>query len=172
MTIDNIRDFLTRYYEGQVTPAETEALKDFFRNTTGIPEDLATDAAIFRAIAQCGDTECDVPVVLKKRIMDATVASGRDRFNWRAIGGIAASVAVIVGLGFALTRPSGTSGNQVLTTGTAYTHEVVDSAEAVAVTGKMMAMLDRSLAKANRSAMYVDKAIAVVNNPLTVRFNN
>lgn len=172
MTIDNIRNLLSRYYEGHVTPAETEALKEFFRNTDDIPEDLATDAAIFRAIDDSVYTECDVPVDLKERIMAATVCRRKRFSNWRAIAGIAASVTVLVALAFAFIHPSQPSDNRLLATETAYTHEVVDSAEAVAVTGKMMAMLDRSLAKADRSTKYVDKAIAVVNNPLTVRFNN
>lgn len=173
MTIDNIRDLLARFYEGLTTPAETGALKDFFRNTHDIPDDLKADAAVFRTIDAREETEIAVPEDLKAKIIASTVGSRRRTFSWRPAVGIAASLAVIIALSIALIRPSQTSENQYLaarTTG--YTHEVVDSAEVVAVTNRMLTMLDRSLSKADRGARYAGKAIAVISNPMTVRFKD
>lgn len=173
MTIEIIRNLLTRYYGGLTTPAETGALKDFFRNTDGIPDDLKADAAVFRAIDAREETEIAVPEDLKAEIIASTVGSRSRTFSWRAAVGIAASLAVLIALSLALIRPSQPSDNQYLAAETGgYTHEVADSAEVVAVTEKMLAMLDRSLSKADRGAKYADKAIAVISNPLTVRFRD
>lgn len=173
MTIDKIRNLLARFYEGLTTPAETEALKDFFRNTHDIPDDLKADAAVFRTIDAREETEIAVPEDLKAKIIASTVGSCRRTFSWRAAVGIAASLAVIIALSIALIRPSQTSENQYLAARTtSYTHEVVDSAEVVAVTNRMLAMLDHSLSKADRGAKYAGKAIAVISNPMTVRFKD
>ena len=156
MTIDRIRQLLVRYYEGQTTPAETKVLKEFFRVAKDIPEDLTADAAVFRAMSACDATDCVVPEVLK--------------------AGIAASLAVLVSVATALI--SGGSDlrhpaeDMTIDETTAYTHEVVDSAEVVEITAQMLDMLGRSFDKADHGVRYADAAIAVIRDPLNTRFDD
>lgn len=176
MTIDRIRQLLVRYYEGQTTPAETKVLKEFFRAAKDIPEDLTADAAVFRAMSACDETDCVVPEDLKARIVAATVGSRKRFFNWKAAAGIAASLAVLVSVATALI--SGGSDlrhpaeDMTIDETTAYTHEVVDSAEVVEITAQMLDMLGRSFDKADHGVRYADAAIAVIRDPLNTRFDD
>lgn len=105
MTIDNVRSLLARYYEGDATAEEVAALGEFFSHSEAVPDDLAVDAAIFRALAEAHEAEIAVPEGLRERIVAATVGSRsrRSRFLWlKPALAVAASLAVAITAGVGL----------------------------------------------------------------------
>lgn len=105
MTIDNVRSLLARYYEGDATAEEVAALGEFFSHSEAVPDDLAVDAAIFRALAEAHEAEIAVPEGLRERIVVATVGSRsrRSRFLWlKPALAVAASLAVAITAGVGL----------------------------------------------------------------------
>lgn len=105
MTIDNVRSLLARYYEGDTTAEEVAALGEFFSHSEAVPDDLAVDAAIFRALAEAYEAEIAVPEGLRERIVAATVGSRsrRSRFLWlKPALAVAASLAVAITAGVGL----------------------------------------------------------------------
>lgn len=178
MINDRIRQLLARYYDGVSTPEETKELKDFFCQAKNVPEDLGADAAIFKAMAQIEAKECKVPENLKERIIASTTGRRRPSFSWRSAISVAASLAVLIALGVALTMGNrdAESADLFLATNTYETaenyREVVDSAEVVAITSQLFAMLEHSLDKADNGARYAESAIEVISDPLNKRFKN
>ena len=105
MTIDNVCSLLARYYEGEATAEEVAALGEFFSHSEAVPDDLAVDAAIFRALAEAHEAEIAVPEGLRERIVAATVGSRsrRSRFLWlKPALAVAASLAVAITAGVGL----------------------------------------------------------------------
>ncbi len=168
MTIDNIRQMLDRYYDGIATPAETAMLKDFFRTAEDVPADMATDAAVFRAMAAVDDAEVTVPDNLKARIVAATIAARPRTFRWRTLVAVAASIALLLSLALSLLnfRPSVSYDSDVR-----YTREVTDPEEAAEEMMRVFAMLDRSFGDAQTGIGRADEALALINDPLNGRFN-
>ena len=101
MNIDMIRHLLSAYYDGTATGADLNALKRYFVEAHDIPEDLRIDATIFRAMAAAD--HADVPADLEQKIIDSTIGSQRRRrfLNWRVAVSAAASLALLISLGFA-----------------------------------------------------------------------
>lgn len=105
MTIDNVCSLLARYYEGDATAEEVASLGEFFSHSEAVPDDLAVDAAIFRALAEAHEAEIAVPEGLRERIVAATVGSRsrRSRFLWlKPALAVAASLAVAITAGVGL----------------------------------------------------------------------
>lgn len=96
MTIDTIRQLLVKYYEGDATIAETAVLKSFFNEAKELPEDLTTDAAIFRAMTSHENTDYIVPKDLREKIVSKTIRRSRRVFHIKSKIGAAASLAILI----------------------------------------------------------------------------
>lgn len=96
MTIDTIRQLLVKYYEGDATIAETAVLKSFFNEAKELPEDLTTDAAIFRAMTSHENTDYIVPKDLREKIVSKTIRRSRRVFHIKSKIGAVASLAVLI----------------------------------------------------------------------------
>ncbi len=109
MKVEEIERLLTEFYEGDTTESQEEALRDYFR-TTEVPEHLLKDKEIFLSLYQTADRAVEVPAGLgdKLSLLIDEKAEEEQRFfrpnkakrNWRWIGGIAATVLLLIGIGY------------------------------------------------------------------------
>lgn len=109
MKVEEIEKLLTEFYEGNTTESQEEALRDYFR-TTEVPEHLQKDKEIFLSLYQDADRDVEVPAGLgdKLSLLIDEKAEEEQRFfspnkskrNWRWIGSVAATILVIIGIGY------------------------------------------------------------------------
>ena len=95
MKVEEIERLLAKFYEGTTTESQEEALRDYFR-TTEVPEHLLKE----------------IPAYLedKLNLLIDEMAEKEQRFfrpnssknNWRWIGSIAATILLLVGLGYGI----------------------------------------------------------------------
>lgn len=130
MTNDLIRKYLDAFYDGTSTPAQEEALRNYFLSTTDVDDAFRADAAMFCAMAQ----EISVPDNLKDRILDATVRRRRVH-HWPIASSIAAAAAIAL---IIITAPPEQTSNY---------REVTDPAEAQAITMEIASTLQKSVNK-------------------------
>ncbi|MDO4163229.1 MAG: hypothetical protein Q4D56_02410 [Bacteroides sp.] len=111
MKVEEIEKLLVKFYEGTAIESEEKWLEDAFR-TGEVPEHLQADRRIVLAL-RGSDTEAeDVPVGLADRLnrMIDAKAEEEQRFfrrnrakrNWRWIGGIAATVLLLIGMAYGI----------------------------------------------------------------------
>ncbi len=113
MKVEEIERLLAEFYEGNTTESQEEALRDYFR-TTEVPEHLLKDKEIFLSLYQAADRDVEVPAGLgdKLSLLIDEKAEEEQRFfrpnnakrNWRWIGGIAATVLLLIGIGYGVDR--------------------------------------------------------------------
>ena len=112
----DIRNLLERFYSGETTEAEERELRELLEQTT--VEEFETDRLILRGLEQSVKVPDDLEERLSSAIDDWDAAervAERRRWllrpvMWRRVAGIAASVALLVGLG--VTVSHGTHVNQ------------------------------------------------------------
>lgn len=114
--ISEIRNLLRKYYDGSTTEAEEMRLREYFTSSVDIPEDLEADRMLFSHVASTADPE--LPIGLDERLQAkideweaaekrATATRKRIRLpRPSVITGIAASMLLLLSLGFYLMRPA------------------------------------------------------------------
>ena len=112
MTVEEIERLLAEFYEGNTNEQEEELLKEAFR-TEEVPEHLQKDKKLFLSFFP-GKVVDNVPAGLEDKLsrMIDEKAEEEQRFfhrnkakrNWRWIGGIAATILVLVGVGYGITN--------------------------------------------------------------------
>lgn len=102
---NDIREILNRWYDGQTTPAEARRLTEFFASDRTLPEDLAIERELFRAMTEAGEEYAEMPNEASERInaaleaeMTGTRRPQRNGFGWRrrAVTACAAAACVAV----------------------------------------------------------------------------
>lgn len=111
MKVEEIERLLAAFYEGNTNEQEEELLKEAFR-TEEVPPHLQKDKKFFLSFF-CQEMVVDVPAGLEdklSRMIDEKVEEEqrffhRNRFkrNWRWIGGIAATILLLLGIGYGVT---------------------------------------------------------------------
>ncbi|MEL5895373.1 hypothetical protein AAE250_17975 [Bacteroides sp. GD17] len=111
MKVEEIERLLAAFYEGNTNEQEEELLKEAFR-TEEVPQHLQKDRKIFLSFF-CQEMVVDVLAGLEDRLsrMIDEQAEEEQRFfhrnkskrNWRWIGGIAATVLLLLGIGYGVT---------------------------------------------------------------------
>ena len=106
---EELERLLAEFYEGNTTESQEEALRDYFR-TTEVPEHLQKDKEIFLSLNQGADRDVEVPAGLGdklSRLIDEKAEEeqrffrpNKSRRNWRWIGSVAATILVIIGIGY------------------------------------------------------------------------
>ncbi|WP_291529578.1 hypothetical protein [Bacteroides sp. UBA939] len=109
MKVEEIERLLAEFYEGNTTESQEEILKDYFR-TAEVPGNLHKDKEIFLSLYQDANQEVEVPAGLvdKLSLLIDKKAEEEQRFfirnkskrNWRWIGSIAATVLLLIGIGY------------------------------------------------------------------------
>lgn len=109
MKVDEIERLLAEFYEGTTTESQEEALRDYFK-ATEVPEHLLKDKEIFFSLYSDADRDVEVPAGLEdklSRLIDEKAEEeqrffrpNKSRRNWRWIGGIAATLLLILSLGY------------------------------------------------------------------------
>lgn len=112
MKVEEIERLLAAFYEGNTNEQEEELLKEAFR-TEDVPECLQKDKKLFLSFFSREVVE-DVPAGLEDKLsrMIDEKAEEEQRFfrrnksqrNWRWIGGIAATILLLIGIGFGITN--------------------------------------------------------------------
>lgn len=109
MKVEEVERLLTAFYEGTATECEEEKLKVYFR-TGNVPGHLHADRKLFLAL--CEEDDKEVPDSLAgtlSHLIDERAeaerhssAATRMKRDWRWIGGIAATVVLLVGIGYSI----------------------------------------------------------------------
>ena len=112
MKVEEIERLLAEFYEGNTSEQEEALLKEVFR-TEEVPEHLQKDRKLFLSFFP-GETVEEVPAGLEdklSRMIDGKAEEeqrffrrNKARRNWRWIGGIAATVLLLVGMGYGITN--------------------------------------------------------------------
>lgn len=113
MEVEEIEKLLAKFYDGDTDESQEEALRDYFR-TTEVPEHLLKDKDIFLSLYQTADRDVEVPSGLEDKLslLIDEKAEEEQRFfrpnkakrNWRWIGGIAATVLLLIGIGYGVDK--------------------------------------------------------------------
>lgn len=111
MRIEEIEKLLVEYYDGTATESQEDALKYYFE-TQEVPEHLQKDKALFLSFRQ--DNNVEIPSGLEDkltRLIHEKDEEARHFFrrnksqrNWRRIGGIAASLLLLFGIGYGISN--------------------------------------------------------------------
>ena len=108
MKVEEIERLLAEFYEGNTNEQEEELLKEAFR-TEEVPEHLQKDKKLFLSFFP-GEVVDNVPAGLEdklSRMIDEKAEEeqrffrpNKSRRNWRWIGSVAATILVIIGIGY------------------------------------------------------------------------
>lgn len=156
--LDEIRELLKLFYEGETSTEQEHRLSEFFKAATDLPEDLKSSQKVFDAIVRAGEAIA-IPEGLEGRLTDALDAEiGKDMrrkvlmSKFRKFVAVAACSVAILIAGWQIQLPQEHLG------------EVTDPAIAQAETKKALMMLSRELnradeplAKANAVAIKLEK---------------
>lgn len=109
MRVEEIEKLLIDFYEGNTTEYQEEILKKYFE-TQSVPEHLEKEKKLFLCFHK--DVPVEVPGGLEEklsRIIDVKeqeemlfFRKNKSRRNWRWTGGIAASVMLLIGIGYSI----------------------------------------------------------------------
>lgn len=112
MKVEEMERLLAEFYEGNTGEREEELLKEAFR-TEEVPAHLLKDKRLFLSFFP-GEVADNVPAGLEdklSRLIDEKAEEeqrffrrNRTKRNWRWIGGIAATILVLVGVGYGITN--------------------------------------------------------------------
>lgn len=112
MRIEEIEKLLVEFYEGNTTENQEETLRYYFE-TQEVPKYLQREKELFLSFRQENDY-VEVPAGLQDkliRLIDEKDEEARRFFrrnksqrNWRRIGGIAASLGLLFGLGYGISN--------------------------------------------------------------------
>lgn len=111
MKIEEIEKLLDEFYEGNTTEKQEEALRYYFE-TQEVPEHLRNEKELFLSFRQ--DDCVEVPAGLEdklNRMINEKEEEARRFFrrnksqrNWRWVGGIAASLLLLFGIGYGISN--------------------------------------------------------------------
>lgn len=111
MKIEEIEKLLDEFYEGNATEKQEEALRYYFE-TQEVPEHLRNEKELFLSFRQ--DDCVEVPAGLEdklNRMINEKEEEARRFFrrnksqrNWRWVGGIAASLLLLFGIGYGISN--------------------------------------------------------------------
>ena len=111
MRIEEIEKLLADYYEGNTNESQEEALRKYFE-TQDVPEHLQREKRLFLSFHENGEVE--IPDGLEDKLMrmiDEKVEEEKRFFrrnktnrNWKWIGGVAASLFLLLGLGYGISN--------------------------------------------------------------------
>ena len=115
MNTERINELLERYYEALTTEAEEEELRRFFAKGD-VPAHLMGEKELFLQL-QAASNEAVIPEGIEDRLSDAIDGwaaqeeAEKNRrhgriYRWRWIGGIAASIVLILSFGWHLYEPA------------------------------------------------------------------
>lgn len=112
MKVDEIERLLAAFYEGNANEQEEELLKEAFR-TEELPEHLQKEKELFLHLFPEEAVE-GVPIGLEEklnRLIDEKAEEeqlffrrNKTKRNWRWVGGIAATLLLLVGMGYGITN--------------------------------------------------------------------
>lgn len=107
MRVEEIEKLLADFYEGNTTEYQEETLRKYFE-TQDVPEHLEKDKKLFLCFHKAMPVE--IPAGLEdkiSRLIDEKeqeeirfFRKNKSQRNWRWIGGIAASVILLIGIGY------------------------------------------------------------------------
>lgn len=103
--IKTIRLLLGQFYDGSISPADTERLTVMIINEPELPSDLEADREFLSALRDASHLPVDIPTGLEARIsaaIDASNTRRRPAMQRIAIWNIAAAIAVAAIIGIAL----------------------------------------------------------------------
>lgn len=113
MEVEKIERLLAKFYDGDTDESQEEALRDYFR-TAEVPEHLLKDKDLFLSLYQTADRDVEVPAGLEDKLslLIDEKAEEEQRFfrpnkskrNWRWVGGIAATVLLLIGIGYGIDK--------------------------------------------------------------------
>jgi len=106
MERNGIKQLLEKFYNGESSPDEEAALKEFFRQPS-IPEELEVDRELFLYTSQASNAQIESPLLEQKIAawvdqQEGSEAKTRKFRVWNSFIGIAASIAIIVACYFTL----------------------------------------------------------------------
>lgn len=162
---NDIRRLLDRFYNGEATEAEERVLRELLEQTTA--EEFEADRLILKGLEQSLKVPDELGERLSKAIDGweaADMAAERRRrllkpIIWRRVAGIAASVAILVGVGLTMNRGIHGDRTEMATTSG-------DHAEAYAATEKALTIFAKALNKGMDGVEFAeqvsDKAMSTV----------
>lgn len=113
--LSEIRNLLSKYYDGTTTEAEELTLREYFTSSVDIPDDLEADRQLFSKLASTAEPE--LPFDLDERLQakideweaaEKCATATRKRIRLPRPGiitGIAASLLLLLSIGFYFMRP-------------------------------------------------------------------
>lgn len=163
----DIDRLLKLYYDGNTTQEQEQQLADYFKSVDDIPDYHKADRDIFLALHSAQPVPPELEEELSSLIdrLDSgekivqSIAKRRSR-NW--IIGIAASIAILFGIGITLI-PESSSMNR---------YECTDQNIACAETEQALILLSQKLNKANKGIDDADMQIGMIKTSLTKTIRN
>ena len=104
MRVEEIERLLAEFYEGNTSENQEEKLKKYFE-TQNVPEHLEKDKRLFLCFHK--DVPVEVPAGLEQEEIHF-FRKNKSKRNWRWVGGIAASIVLLFGLGYSISNISDT----------------------------------------------------------------
>lgn len=111
MKIEEIEKLLDEFYEGNTTEKQEEALRYYFE-TQEVPEHLRNEKELFLSFRQ--DDCVEVPAGLEDKLNQMInekeeearrfFRRNKSQRNWRWVGGIAASLLLLFGIGYGISN--------------------------------------------------------------------
>lgn len=158
--ISEIDNLLTKYYNGESTLADEQYLVEYFTTSQDIPDRLHIDRDLFIALNYSEQSEIAIPDNLEQDILNKideisiVKEMSPRRFDFRLLIGIAASLVVIIGLGWHFMEAPLRS------------NEVTDPELAYVETAKALNLLSQKLNKANNCLIQTQNTINNINNEI------
>ena len=106
--LEQIKQLLQRFYEGESTLAEEQELLDYFSQEP-VPGELLPDKELFEALQSTSGKPVDVPGSLNEKILSAIDEADEKevrvrRVSWLSLSGLAAGLLVLLGIYFMFLR--------------------------------------------------------------------
>jgi hypothetical protein len=147
--IQHIKHLLQRFYDGTSTVEEEQRLCDYFCNADNVPEELKTDQKMFRHLSEC-NAEVMPSEDFEQRLLSALhTHTKRSKIRWKRFTAVAASVAILVGIGITFYIKSNRN-----------PYEVTDPQLAYAITQEALLNASEKLNKVDRQ---LEKVSLILN---------
>ena len=147
--IQHIKHLLQRFYDGTSTVEEEQRLCDYFCNADNVPEELKTDQKMFRHLSEC-NAKIMPSEDFKQRLLSALdTHAKRSKIRWKRFTAVAASVAILVGIGITFYIKSNRN-----------PYEVTDPQLAYAITQEALLNASEKLNKVDRQ---LEKVSLILN---------
>ncbi len=145
-TIELLRQTLALYYEGETSPQQEAALKEFFLEHNDVDDEFKADRAIFVSL------NSEVPTNLEERILDATCGRKRRRHTNYWVRSAAAAVATLIVVSMVFTyQPEKIQQETVEIDNDDPYIEITDPEEAQRIANEAIALINDQLAYTAKS---------------------